>query len=732
MTVLLLSLPLGNLATPPLSLASLTAYLREHGVETHQRDLGVELVTERLGRETVQAAFEDVAERVQALDQRPDLTPSEAIRLTQLIEIDMAAAYVTDRIDGALAYLREQEPCIDHRRVADTLRTVDWAFLASHPGTAPLRLSRNDLSLGLGFLQRHRGVDDPFWQGLGLVQRMTQRIDALMAAHRPHVVGLSMAFRSQVAMTLLAAELVKRADPSCHVVLGGPMVAHLGDTLIWDLDAFRDADTLVVQEGETALLALVRALERSESPDGIQNTIRRRGDELVRGPVHSGASGGIRLGGLPTPVFDGLALDAYLTKVSTLPLLSSRGCYYRKCTFCAHHEVYGGAYAARSAESVVGDMRALVQAHAVRSFYFCDECMSPGFARRFSERLLAEELDVGWVTEIRFGEKLTDDLIRQMAAAGCRYLLFGLESACPRVREAMGKGGAMDDVRRALRTCHESGIRTHCFVIAGFPTETAQELEETFDFLAEFAEVIDSVSISQFLLEEGTPIWHHPERYDIHNIRPGPGGRLLYDQRRGAPQATVARMVADFLHRDPRVHFPVARIDRTNFPWLDDSPDAQLAEDSLFFFPTRLQRPRGPDRLVCRRSPRFGTGRYHHDIVGIRKGLATLPPRLAQRITDQLPIRESELEGLKLPPGWAAAGRSDEPHLIGANFGAHDCFRLGGGLEHLLPDVDRCESMEELERAWSALGLESGEQAITAGALIGMLAQIRYFDTQRR
>ena len=292
MNVLLLSLPLGNLATPPLSLPSLTAYLRQHGIETHQRDLSIEIMDELLSPKAVQASFAEVATRVQALDRRAGLTPAETIRLAQLCELDMAAAYVTDQLEDALAYLREPSTCIDHRRAAEALSVVDWALLAARPATAPLRLSRHDLALGLGFVQQHGSARDPFWRAQPLVQRLKEHLQALVATHQPTVVGLSMLFRSQLPLTLLGAELIKHLSPSCHVVLGGPMVAHLGDTLIWDLEVFRYVDTLVVQEGEAALLALVRALEQGESPNGLPNTIRLRGEEVVCGPVRSGACQG--------------------------------------------------------------------------------------------------------------------------------------------------------------------------------------------------------------------------------------------------------------------------------------------------------------------------------------------------------------------------------------------------------------------------------------------------------
>jgi anaerobic magnesium-protoporphyrin IX monomethyl ester cyclase len=73
---------------------------------------------------------------------------------------------------------------------------------------------------------------------------------------------------------------------------------------------------------------------------------------------------------LPTPDFDGLPLDKYLSPVRVLPLQSSRGCYWGRCAFCTHSLGYGKRYQPRQPAKVAADIRQLKERYGVRYFAF--------------------------------------------------------------------------------------------------------------------------------------------------------------------------------------------------------------------------------------------------------------------------------------------------------------------------------------------------------------------------
>ena len=59
---------------------------------------------------------------------------------------------------------------------------------------------------------------------------------------------------------------------------------------------------------------------------------------------------------LPAPDFGDFPLKDYYAPEIVLPLLTSRGCYWRRCAFCTHYKSYY-TYRARCTEKVVADLK---------------------------------------------------------------------------------------------------------------------------------------------------------------------------------------------------------------------------------------------------------------------------------------------------------------------------------------------------------------------------------------
>jgi hypothetical protein len=163
--------------------------------------------------------------------------------------------------------------------------------------------------------------------------------------------------------------------------------------------------------------------------------------------------------------------------------------------------------------TVIDHMDELHARTGAEAFYFVDECLPPSVARQLSRGLRTADRRYLWMSEARFEKAFDRELLGEMAAAGCRYLLFGLESAAPRVMTLIDKGIDLGTIERVLQDTHEAGIRTHVFVFFGFPTETEAEARQTIDFLRTHRDHIDSYSAGIFGLEKGTPIWRDPEKY---------------------------------------------------------------------------------------------------------------------------------------------------------------------------------------------------------------------------
>jgi hypothetical protein len=109
---------------------------------------------------------------------------------------------------------------------------------------------------------------------------------------------------------------------------------------------------------------------------------------------------------------------------------------------------------------------------------------------------------------------------RELAEGGCAMLQLGVETAAPRLCEALGKGTDPELVRRVLRSTAAAGIRNHVYLLFGLPTEADPEREATLAFVEAEADAIHAVNPALLNLPKGSPMHRHPERFGITELVP--------------------------------------------------------------------------------------------------------------------------------------------------------------------------------------------------------------------
>jgi hypothetical protein len=268
------------------------------------------------------------------------------------------------------------------------------------------------------------------------------------------------------------------------------------------------------------------------------------------------------LDSLGQPDFGDLDLRAYFSPEPVIPLLLSRGCYWRRCTFCVHYRSAGLSYRMHSMEFVIDMLKNLV-AKGVRHFAFIDEMIAPKHFEWLASAIKEAKLDIAYYALSKPVRYFTPHILRLMAESGCKYMLWGLESGNQRVLNLMDKGTVVADVAQVLRNAQAAGIRNHVFMICGFPTETVEEFEDTIRFLDENKDSVWAVHRGTFSLERQSPIYDAPQRFGITRVwlkrDDASGGRWGYETASGM-SAEQAKEV--FISALPflRVFSPFARM----------------------------------------------------------------------------------------------------------------------------------------------------------------------------
>jgi radical SAM superfamily enzyme YgiQ (UPF0313 family) len=332
---------------------------------------------------------------------------------------------------------------------------------------------------------------EPRWESL---------LGEVLSGWRPRAVGIS-ASTAVMTHALDLAARARSADPGTTVILGGVHAT------LFPGEVVREAviDIAVHGEGEQTAVELLGAVARSAPLDAIAGIAFRDGHE----PRVNGKRPPIpNLDDLPLPAYDLLPMDRYATPYSSTgavtSMVTSRGCPY-PCTFCDASVVHGKKYRAHSAERVVAEIRHLAHEFGVREVLFKDSEFTLDRRRveGFCDLMIQGGPRVTWSCSTRVSG-VDAPLLRRMAAAGCRVIQFGVESADPAVLEALKKGITLGQVREAFRSTRAAGIETVANLMVGSPGETWDSIEATRRLIREIRP--DHLNVQAFVPYPGTAL----------------------------------------------------------------------------------------------------------------------------------------------------------------------------------------------------------------------------------
>jgi hypothetical protein len=362
----------------------------------------------------------------------------------------------------------------------------------------------------------------------------------LILAEAPAVVGISMIFNEQLPIGALLGKLLRK-NYGLPVVLGGSCFADAAEHFLkWYPEC---ADVIVAGEGEDALKQL---LTNFRAPEQVPGAVFFKDGAVQK--VAKTYSKQIDYYGVPD--FSDLDLQRYFSPEPVVPLLLSRGCYWRRCTFCVHYRSAGLTYRMHSMDFTINMLKGFV-ARGIRHFAFIDEMISPPHFQRLARAIQEADLDIAYYALTKPTRDFAPENLVSMAESGCKYLLWGLESGNQRVLDLMDKGSKIEDVSWVLKRAYAAGIANHVFMICGFPTETEAEFAQTIKFLEDHKDYIYAVHRGTFSLEPESPIFGEQRRFGITRswlIRDTPtGGRWGYECESGMSQKRAAEVFVSVL-----------------------------------------------------------------------------------------------------------------------------------------------------------------------------------------
>ncbi len=336
-----------------------------------------------------------------------------------------------------------------------------------------------------------------------------------IAALNPSVVGLSFIFRSQLIPGAVLAGMIKTALPDVHVTLGGELISAWVD-IVEDTHLLELGDSIIPYEGELPLLALARA--DGVCGEDVPNLIWRD----VDGRVHKNPTKKVHaLSEVPAPDYSWARWDLYFSPVRTAAMVTARGCYWNRCTFCP--EVVNPETLLRVAQvpRLAADMDEIHERYGVQHFHFIDSALPPRTMVGVAQHIIDNNRPYTWYGFSRLERVLRKPSLTQLLAqGGCRMLKLGLETASQRLLDGMDKRQNVDDVSAILRNLRAAGIMVHAFLMFGTPREVHEDAEATRAFIAEHSDCVQFLNCSLMNLAHGSPMGLDPPAHGITGVTP--------------------------------------------------------------------------------------------------------------------------------------------------------------------------------------------------------------------
>ena len=259
------------------------------------------------------------------------------------------------------------------------------------------------------------------------------------------------------------------------------------------------ADFVILGEGEMTLLELMTSLTNKTSYQNLEGIAYLADGEVVnfgKRPVMR------NLDLLPFPAWDLVDAERYrklwVKKQGyfSLNLATSRGCTY-KCNWCAK-PIFGNRYNVRSPENILAELKTLVQVFGADHIWFCDDIfgLKPGWIAQFADLIESENLKFKFKIQSRADLLLDEQIVKDLARAGCYEIWIGAESGSQKILDAMDKGITVEQIYKSRFLLRKYGIRAAFFLQFGYPGETKQDIDKTIQMVVDLMPEEIGISVS--------------------------------------------------------------------------------------------------------------------------------------------------------------------------------------------------------------------------------------------
>jgi radical SAM superfamily enzyme YgiQ (UPF0313 family) len=249
-------------------------------------------------------------------------------------------------------------------------------------------------------------------------------------------------------------------------------------------------------------------------------------------------------------------------------IVTSRGCIYN-CAFCAAARTLNKDYSVRekSEQSIVEELTEIITKYpSVNSIRVLDDLFLKTNATVQKAIDVFSKFSLQWrsMAHVMTFNYVDANLMNDLKKSGCNELFIGIESGSPKILGEIKKTKNINTILNNLTKVLEAGINMKGYFIYGFPDETKEDMEMTFQLAAKLKQIsiVNGVtfrtSVFQYRPYHGTQIYHALEvngnNLLVQPIQPNQDlselvGRLQFNFHSGNYSKVDDNVLHDYIYR---------------------------------------------------------------------------------------------------------------------------------------------------------------------------------------
>jgi anaerobic magnesium-protoporphyrin IX monomethyl ester cyclase len=320
---------------------------------------------------------------------------------------------------------------------------------------------------GESYYKEMNNLNNPLWL----------EIKEVLKREEPDILGIT-SMTPQAECARILAGIMKDINPKTTVIQGGIHASVMHEEIL----AKSPVDIVALTEFDLHMAPLADHIRKGLSLEKFPNiAYRNENDEIIKTekvlPIQN-------IDEPPHPVREIHTIGENKPTVPALmPMITSRGCPYN-CSFCARLSLVGHKVRYRSFENVVEEIEMLYKKYRTRNFIFEDDTFTLNKPRllKIFESLKEKKLDISWECQTKVNV-VNKELIKLLKDNGCTRISIGAESGNQEILNSINKKQTIQQIKDASKIIREAGINLSPFFMIGYPNETTETMEDTFNLI---------------------------------------------------------------------------------------------------------------------------------------------------------------------------------------------------------------------------------------------------------